>query len=84
MAGLVIQAVGFPVAVAKVELGKICDDDGLPLPAEGEVDIFTGVAYASGDFVLCEIAWTDATPSSLDEIRSLMDQPADALEDGGG
>jgi len=71
------------MAVQTTNIGAAveCDDDGVPMPEEGEADVLTGVAYASGDFVLCEIAWIDASPSSLDEIRAMMDQAADALED---
>ena len=56
------------------------NEDGLPVPEEGEADVLTGVVYASGDCVLCEIAWIDAPPG-LNEIRLIMDQAADALED---
>ena len=57
-----------------------CDEDGVPLLEEGEADVLTGVVYASGDFMLCEIAWIDAPPGT-NEIRLIMDQAADALED---
>lgn len=57
-----------------------CDDDGAPVPEEGEADLLTGVVYASGDLVLCEVSWIDAPPG-LNEIRQIMDQAAEALED---
>ncbi len=57
-----------------------CDEDGSSVPEEGEADVLTGVVYASGDLVLCEVAWIDAPPG-LNEIRQIMDQAADALED---
>ena len=56
-----------------------CDDDGAPVPEEGAADILTGIVYASGDFVLCEVAWIDPPPG-LNEIKLIMDQAADALD----
>lgn len=56
-----------------------CDEDGTPVPEEGEADVLTGVVYDSGDIVLCEVAWIDAPPG-LNEIEQLMGQAADALE----
>lgn len=57
-----------------------CDEDGHPVPEEGEADVLTGVVYASGDIVLCEVMWIDSPPA-MQEIQKIMDQAADALEE---
>jgi len=55
------------------------DDDGRPLASEIPANVLDGVTYASGDLVLCEIAWIDAPPGPK-ELTSLMEGAADALE----
>lgn len=57
-----------------------CDETGAPVTEEGEADVLTGIVYASGDLVLCEVVWLDPLPD-LKDIRRLMDRAADALED---
>lgn len=58
----------------------VCGEDGAPVAEEGAADVLTGIVYASGDLVLCEVAWIDAPPQ-LERIRQLMDQAADVLEE---
>ena len=58
------------------------DDDGIPEPAEQPADTLSGVVYASGDYVLCEVDWVDQpTPG---EVAKWLEAAADYIdgEDG--
>lgn len=65
-----------PRFVARV---VIVDDDGLPLPEEEPADVLSGVVYASGDSVLCEIAWIDPVPSA-GELTQWMEAACNEIE----
>lgn len=57
------------------------DDEGRPVPAEGEVDMVTGVRFQAGpDTVLTEIQWIDRAPGIQDLVR-LCEEAAEALAD---
>ena len=52
----------------------------MPVPAEQPAD-FSGVVYAAAsDTDLCEIIWLDPPPLGQDELRSLLDRAAEALD----
>ncbi len=57
-----------------------CDDTGLPLASEGDVDALTGIVYADQDLLVCEIAWIDPEPPEND-LASLLDQALEAFHD---
>ena len=50
------------------------------MPVEQPTD-FNGVVYAAAaDTDLCEIVWIDSPPLDQDELRSLLDRAANALD----
>lgn len=58
------------------------DDDGRPVPGEGEADVTTGVAYrADPNTVICELHWIDRPPAS--GLVALMEGAANAIEAAG-
>ena len=51
-----------------------------PVPVEQPTD-FNGVVYpAAADTDLCKIVWIDPPPLDQDELRSLLDRAANALD----
>ncbi|MDE0174217.1 MAG: hypothetical protein OYH76_01670 [Defluviicoccus sp.] len=57
-----------------------CDQDDVPLPSEGKVDILSGVTFQADGLLLCEISWIDP-PSPDNELPDLLRQAIDALHD---
>ena len=57
-----------------------CDNTGLPLASEGDVDALTGFTCADQDLLFCEIAWIDPAPPQND-LASLLEQAIEAFHD---
>ena len=53
---------------------------GEPEPDELPADPLSGVVYASGDSLICDVEWIDRTPSDSVALARLMDEAADQLE----
>jgi len=56
----------------------ICGEDGMPEPSERPVDVLSGVAYPSEDFLLCEVVWFDDVAPG--EVVKWLEAAADAVE----
>jgi transcriptional regulator with XRE-family HTH domain len=50
-----------------------------PEPDEEPADTMTGVTYAAGDSLICEITWIDPPPSDPTALLTLIDRAADQL-----
>lgn len=55
-----------------------CDEDGQPLPEEEPADVLSGIVYADGDALLCEIDWIE--PVAPGEHAKWLEAAADAIE----
>ena len=51
-----------------------------PEPDEEPADTMTGVTYAAGDSLICEITWIDPPPSDPTALLTLIDRAADQLD----